>query len=325
MKKYLPLFLIVLIITLCLQLGCDKDEPIISGLPVIVPPTQITPANGAVSQSDSISFTWRKVIGVTGYTLQVSLDSNFSYKIYNQSGLTDTIKQIYSLANFRTYFWRVNSVLYNTVTPWSTVWRFTKVVIMNIPCPGTPTVSYAGKTYNTVLIRNQCWLRENLNIGTMVDSLQNQTDNGTIEKYCYNNDTSNCNTYGGLYQWNEAMKYYTIEGTQGICPAGWRIPTYNEYQTLKTTVVGDGNALKAIGQGIGGGVGTDTSGFSALLSGNRYNNGNFYVLGSYAYFWSSTNYGSSYAYYMHMNYLDSYIGFASYYKNFGFSVRCIKD
>jgi len=64
-------------------------------------------------------------------------------------------------------------------------------------------VSYEGITYNTVQIGSQCWLKENLVVGTMIDSLQNQTSNSVIEKYCYNNDSTNCNTYGGLYQWGD--------------------------------------------------------------------------------------------------------------------------
>ena len=53
------------------------------------------------------------------------------------------------------------------------------------PCPGTPTVTYYGKTYNTVQIGNQCWLKENLDVGTMINtnsSSNKQTNNGIIEK-----------------------------------------------------------------------------------------------------------------------------------------------
>jgi len=103
----------------------------------------------------------------------------------------------------------------------------------------------------------------------MIQRSQNQTNSGIIEKYCYNNDTNNCNTYCGLYQWNEAMQYVTTPSAQGICPNGWHIPTKAEFEKLANTVDNDGNALKAIGQGTGSGAGTDTSGFSALLAGSR--------------------------------------------------------
>lgn len=149
------------------------------------------------------------------------------------------------------------------------------------------TVKYSGKTYHTVVIGTQTWLKENLDVGTMIQTNQEQTNNGTIEKYCYNNNLANCTTYGGLYQWNEAMAYTNTPGTKGLCPDGFHIPTIAEFQALKAAVSDDGNALKAIGQGTGNGVGTNTSGFSALLGGIRYNDGNTYYMGENAFFWSS--------------------------------------
>lgn len=99
-------------------------------------------------------------------------------------------------------------------------------------CPGTPTIEYESKIYNTVQIGDQCWLKENLDVGTMIQSTaggQLQTNNGIIEKYCYNNEEIYCNTYGGLYEWNETMKYSAQDGARGICPIGWHIPTEPDY------------------------------------------------------------------------------------------------
>jgi uncharacterized protein (TIGR02145 family) len=195
---------------------------------------------------------------------------------------------------------------------------------INFEC-GISKVFYAGKLYNTVQIGSQCWLRENLDVGTMILGITNASNNGIIEKYCYNNDTNNCNTYGGLYQWNEAMQYTTTQGTIGICPPGWHIPTHAEYQILGATVSGDGNALKEIGQGTGAGAGTNTSGFSALLSGYRTASGFFVNLG-YTYFWSSQEYNADNAYYLHLYDIASVIILGSSTdEDYGFSVRCLKD
>jgi uncharacterized protein (TIGR02145 family) len=193
------------------------------------------------------------------------------------------------------------------------------------PCPGIPTIIYEGKTYNTVLIGDQCWLKENIDVGVMIQGSQNATDNGVIEKYCYNDNPNNCSTYGGLYQWNEAMQYTTTPGTQGICPPGWHIPTLGEFQTLAAAVGNDGNALKAIGQGSGSGAGTNTSGFSALLAGYRNYLGYFFSLGVDADFWSSTEDNASIAYILDLIYNNSevYLGYGN--KGNGFSVRCLKD
>lgn len=186
-------------------------------------------------------------------------------------------------------------------------------------------IFWGGDVYPTVLIGNQCWFAKNLNIGTRINADQNQTNNSIIEKYCYDNVEINCVTYGGLYQWHEAMQHSTTPGAQGICPPGWHIPTFAELQTLASAVGNNGNSLKAIGQGTGNGAGTNTSGFSALLAGYRVSSGSFSHLGSTAYFWSSTEYLTSQAYYLSLSLISSNINLTSRNRNDGFSVRCVKD
>ena len=210
------------------------------------------------------------------------------------------------------------------------------------PCYGIPTVTYAGQTYHTVQIGGKCWLRENLNVGTMIDSTKDQTNNSIIEKYCYRNDPNNCAIYGGLYQWAEAVQYQNgatntslalpelTGNVQGICPSGWHIPSNTEYDVLNTSVYNNGNALKAVGQGIidswGDGRGTNTSGFSSLLAGRRLTNQSFLDLSYYTYFWSSTETNTGYAYSMNLSYNIKTIDWiCNNLKNFGFSVRCHKD
>jgi uncharacterized protein (TIGR02145 family) len=212
-----------------------------------------------------------------------------------------------------------------------------------VPCPGVPTVTYEGQVYNTVFIGSQCWLKENLNVGTMVNGSQNQTNNGTIEKYCYNNNTANCDIYGGLYQWNEMMGYSTTPGVQGICPPGWHIPTDDEWKILEGSVdslygVGDpiwnstgwrgfdaGKNLKSSTGWISGGNGTDLYGFGALPGGNRYTNGSFYNLGNFGLWWSSSEDSGTYAWYRYLYYdFDGSIRNYSY-MSIGRSVRCLKD
>ena len=189
-------------------------------------------------------------------------------------------------------------------------------------------IYYSYQIYNTVDIDGQIWLKENLNVGKMIISDGNhtgyqQTANDTIEKYCYNNDEANCNTYGGLYEWTEAMQYVTTEGTQGICPSGWHIPTKGEYKTLQTYVGNE--ATKLIDENAKSGYTyTNETGFSALFAGSRHgNDGSFVSLGGDSGFWSST--GSSYAGYVGLDYGYSGVDFSNGYKDYGFSVRCLKD
>ena len=184
-----------------------------------------------------------------------------------------------------------------------------------------------GQTYETVQIGEQCWMAENLNIGTMINS-GSQTNNGEIEKYCYNNDPANCNVYGGLYQWNEMMQYTTTQGVQGICPEGWHLPTDAEWCTLEQEVDTTITCSSTGWRGIDGGTKLKqggSSGFEALFAGNRDADGSFNNLGSFAYFWSSSEYSGLYAWRRTL-----YVSTATVYrydtnKSSGFSVRCIKD
>jgi len=203
------------------------------------------------------------------------------------------------------------------------------IVFNNVPpadsCKSKAFI-YEGKLYHTVLLGTQCWMAENLDVGVMIDSLQNGTDNDTTEKYCYYNDPLNCVLYGGLYLWNEAMQYTTTPGTQGICPTGWHIPTYAEFQTLRNTVSNDGNALKALGQGSGDGAGTNTSGFSSLFTGFRHYHRYFSGLEGFATFWSSTEFDEILANPLGLDASTNYISLgASTLKVDGFSVRCLED
>ena len=121
------------------------------------------------------------------------------------------------------------------------------------------------------------------------------------------------------------MQYVSTPGPRGICPEGWHIPTNEEFLELSNLEVEKSNALKAVGQGRGIGVGTNMSGFSGLLAGYRNYDGFFNDLSYNAYFWSSTEESSSYARGIYLSYNDSHINFDMSNKDYGFSVRCIKD
>jgi len=201
-------------------------------------------------------------------------------------------------------------------------------------------INYGGQTYNTVLIGDQCWMEENLNIGTRIDGVNDQTDNSMIEKYCYDDNENNCDEYGALYQWNEMMQYTTTQGTQGICPSAWHLPTDDEWKILEGTVdsqygVGDpewngsgwrgfdaGKNLKSTYGWYLGNNGLDTFGFTALPSGLY--NGGFVQIERSAYFWSSND-DINYAWYRYLHHNMDEVIRDKYDKVCGFSVRCIKN
>jgi uncharacterized protein (TIGR02145 family) len=193
-----------------------------------------------------------------------------------------------------------------------------------------------GQYYNTVLIGTQCWMAENLNIGIKITGFNSQTDNSIIEKYCYYDNTANCDTYGGLYQWNEMMEYSTTPGVQGICPAGWHLPTNTEW-TILTNFLGGANVaggkMKTTGT-IEAGTGlwlspnygaTNLSGFSALPGGYRHYFGNCDNLNYMAYFFSSSEQSANYAWALYLYTNNTHATAVYDNKNHSFSIRCIRD
>lgn len=105
---------------------------------------------------------------------------------------------------------------------------------------------YEGRFYRTTQIGSQCWMAENLNVGTRINSRDAQgkprhqgTDCSHIEKYCYYDDERNCDWTGGLYLWAQAMCGATHEKAQGICPTGWHIPSHDEWTMLERFICND--------------------------------------------------------------------------------------
>lgn len=278
-------------------------------------PSLSIPGDGVSKVIIPVLFKWSKSITADSYILQVSKDISFSNIVYNRSSLIETNLLVSELNINTIYYWRVSAVNGEGPSSWSYISGFSTDVVQS-PCSGISSVNYSGKIYNTVQIGSQCWLKENLDVGTMITGNKIQNNNGIIEKHCYNDSVANCNIYGGLYQWNEAMQYSKTPGTKGICPTDWHIPTQAEFQTLRSAVHDNSDALKEIGQGTG----TNSSGFSALLAGRSMG---FYELGWEANFWSSTEINSHDAYELYLNNSSIFIQYPS--KGSGFSVRCVKD
>ena len=224
----------------------------------------------------------------------------------------------------------------------------------NLDGKGCGSVTYGGKTYNSVIINMQCWLTENLNIGTAISGSQDQTNNGTIEKYCYDNNPANCDVYGGLYQWAEMVQYFNgatnttvwnpepTGNVQGICPAGWHIPSDDEWCQMAIYLDGTawcmegwngtdiGSKLKESGTAHWAAPNTgatNSSGFTALPGGQRgyENGGSFFLLTVNSLFWTTKAYFSSLSRFRGLSYGSSQAeaGFAV--KSRGFSARCCKD
>jgi len=197
---------------------------------------------------------------------------------------------------------------------------------------GTDTIKDADNNeYNTTNINGQCWMAKNINVGTKLSlGTTNPANNGTIEKWCYDNDSTNCDTDGGLYNWNEAMQYSSTERVRGICPAGWHIPTDAEYYALENYLKDAEETCDANRSGSGdcSGAGNklknDLSvGFLALETGYQFD-GSYAQGPGYDYFWSSSAYSDTNAWGRYLS-TGSGIMRGTRDKNYGFSVRCLKD
>ena len=198
-----------------------------------------------------------------------------------------------------------------------------------------------GNSTYTILTQNtsscahcdQIWASSNANTGTQILDAIDQKNDALIEEYCYNDLPANCTTYGGLYVWTEAVQLanaytYSLYGTQpwmtcnpcgnsgrqGICPAGYHIPTdleWSNYEyclenkiapTGNTTLdifqteiaargsdvsgVGSGDKMKVTSSDIPAWDGTNTSGFGALPAG--FCAGSCSFIGTFANYWSAT-------------------------------------
>jgi len=201
---------------------------------------------------------------------------------------------------------------------------------------GTFTDTRDGQKYKWVRIGKKIWMAQNLNFGNMISSESDQLDNEEVEKYCYDNLKSNCDKYGGLYQWDETMNYINSIKNIGICPSGWVLPNTDDFDVI-IDMGGEnssGISLKLNAtrykKSKYNGYETNKLGFSTLLSGIFYKKA-FREINECEMYWTtkSEKIGKAKAkgngairIKLHVNSPDVDI-FSSNKKN-GLSVRCLK-
>jgi uncharacterized protein (TIGR02145 family) len=215
---------------------------------------------------------------------------------------------------------------------------------------------YPGVTINT-----QVWMAENLkttkyNDGTAipnvtVDATWNALTTGAYSDY--SNTPSNSTTYGRLYNWyavdNNAASKVMSNGGKNVCPTGWHVPTDEEWTTLENYLIANGynydgtTTLNKIAKALAsttlwtsytytGTVGNtdypakrDAFGFTAVPGGYRSHNGPYDDMGSFGYWWSTTEYSPANAWYRSVCYNTTGVYRNYFYKPNGFSVRCVSD
>jgi uncharacterized protein (TIGR02145 family) len=195
-------------------------------------------------------------------------------------------------------------------------------------------VTYNGYTYSSVVLGNgQEWMSENLRTANyrngdpiptgLDDATWISTTSGAYA--IYDNDNANDAIYGKLYNW------YAVADSRHVCPAGWHEPTDAEWTALIDYLGGlevAGGKMKTTGTqywAIPNGDATNESGFSGLPGGYRGIYGDFYDVGSSGNWWSSSVFDANFAWHRFLYYDNGNAGQGFNSRQFGFSVRCLRD
>jgi uncharacterized protein (TIGR02145 family) len=211
---------------------------------------------------------------------------------------------------------------------------------------GGQVVDIDKNIYNTVIIGDQVWLKENLKVTRFNngDPIQMVADTLawatlTTPAYCnYDNMETLAQEYGRLYN------YYTVVDNRKLCPSGTHLPNDNEWEVLSDFLGGmkvAGGKMKEPGtkhwnspnvmsiDTITGNISEipiNTSGFSALPAGRQYHNC-YTFLGEYTQMWSITQceYDDTLVWCRYLTFSLPHLNRFTYKKHYGLSVRCLKD
>ena len=213
------------------------------------------------------------------------VESSSSQKIVSSSSVapaSSSSKKVSSSSEYVPYD-------HSTCLAWN--WNIEKEVYKQFTDPRNGRSYYYYTAVSSKTGEKVTVMAENLNIGEMVLGENEQNDDTKIERYCYNNDTTNCDKYGGLYQWAEMMQLPSRCNTescykkirrdhQGICPDGWRLFTWDDYEIIRdyNDKYGDG----IVGLRSQCFQGNNASGFSLIGAGLRNVDGEFEKIDGFA-------------------------------------------
>jgi uncharacterized protein (TIGR02145 family) len=206
-------------------------------------------------------------------------------------------------------------------------------------------VTEYGEPLPSVAIGTQKWMNKNLDVatyrdGTPIPEVADRSAWAVLKTgaWCYyNNDSANETTYSKLYNWYAVAGIYDAASLNDsslrkqLAPTGWHVPSDGEWTTLTDALGGGsvaGGKMKETGtahwEAPNEGA-TNSSGFTGLPGGCRFNNGPFNYIGYNGYWWSSTEFNTTYAWYRNLNYNNGNVNRNYTNKPFGFSVRCLRD
>lgn len=193
-----------------------------------------------------------------------TLNDQVAYSSSNENVFTTVIT---GMDASKTYYVRAFASNASGVNYGETV----NVIVMGVSCSTSSVTDASGNTYQTVQIKDQCWMKTNLRTTKYADGSNVPTCDANSMFY-YRNVLADPTRMGYAYTWQAAMNGASgssQEAVQGICPNGWHLPSRQEYQALLDNVNGDLYALKDASSVWTDGYtnNTNISGMSILPSG----------------------------------------------------------
>jgi uncharacterized protein (TIGR02145 family) len=314
-------FLLFIALAASVSIGCKKNENASKTDPVI---TWENPAD----------ITYGTLLSETQLNAQANVQGIFVYTPAIGTKLNEGANQ-----DLKVDFTPTESSTYNSIS---------KTVKINVIPAGVSdaifnsSLTYGtitdidGNIYKTISIGSQTWMAENLRTtrfrnGDSIPEVSGNSDwkNLNSVAYCnYENTTDNNKiaTYGRLYNW------FAVSDIRNLAPVGWHVATDAEWSAL-TTYLGNetiaGGKLKESGNShwnIPNNGADNSSGFTALPGGRReYTDGSFINRGYDGFWWSSSAYNPDYSWYRYIHFDVANIYRANFHKQYGFSIRCVKD
>lgn len=330
-KLKLPITLAISVMFLLTFGGCRKADnslPVLTTKPLNIISINQVQTGGVITNSGGSDITSKGI----AWSMASSPSTGGNHTV-DGSGSQEYTSMIQVLEPGKQYFVRAYAIN-NAGTAYGEELIFTTAV----HTPGQGVSDVEGNHYNSVHIGKQEWMAENLKTTTYrngqaiqnITSLSDWNNNTTGAYVWYDNDPAWKNMYGALYNW------YAVNNSNELCPSGWRIPSVTDWNYLEAYLGGIDNAGKIL-KGtatepdmhprwdLPNSGATNDLGFNALPGGYR-NDGVFYSIGRYGFWWTDSSSGIDKSSARALFFDEAkgplnYLGF----KSEGLCVRCIKN
>ncbi len=339
--------------------ACKKDEvelPSINTEQISDYGTDFAICGGEVTYDGGGTINARGV--VWGVFNNPSLEDNEGFTV-NGSGVGVFTSNISGLEPSTTYYVRAYATN-SAGTAYGYSLSFTTLEEEEEPDYTSFTDPRDQNVYKTIVIGNQEWFAENLrHLPSVVGPGTGSHTQAYFYVFGYDGtnvaeakSSEHYSTYGVLYNWHAAMNGASSSanspsGVQGICPAGWHLPSDAEWDILRDYLIANGHNYDGTTSGnkvakslasnsnwtsssSNGAVGNDlsannSSGFNGLPAGQRNTSNLFGQMGLFAYWWTSTEATAGNAWQRNLNFGSFGINRDDFNKAAGFSVRCVRN